>query len=92
MHRRVVVGAISTIILIPGASNEAAAQSLPDLPAFCDYLFQSGLNEKQLPGGSVAVVDGARVLLTRIYFAGYLISALIFVGFPQQWHFTGYHY
>jgi len=92
MHRRVFVAAHSTLLLMPDSPRCASTQSPSDLSAFCDSLFQSALNEKLLPGGAVAIVEDGRVPLARIYFTGYLVSALVFVGVLQQWHFIGYHY
>ncbi len=43
------------------------AQSLSDIPVFCDSLFQIGLNAKQLPGGAVTIVENDRVLFTKAY-------------------------
>jgi CubicO group peptidase (beta-lactamase class C family) len=47
--------------------GNAHAQAVFEIPAFCDSLFQFGLNEKQMPGGAVAVVENNRVLFTKSY-------------------------
>lgn len=62
--RRII--SLSFALLLCIAPN-IIAQSLPNLSTFCDSLFQVGLDEKQLPGGAVTVVENGHVLFTKAY-------------------------
>lgn len=56
-----------TCLVFFSCMHSVRAQELSNIAAFCDSVFQTGLDEQLMPGGAVAIVAGDRILFAKGY-------------------------